>query len=209
MLEPGRLYVCDRGYYDRPLMSRIVGVGSSYVCRTRDDAVYEPVQERPLTPQDQEQGILSDQVVRMQGLDHPTRLIRIEADVHTKRTRNGYRQSSGWLLVMCNDLEMEAWLIAVLYQYRWSIETFFAFFKQTLGCRHLLNQRRQGVQIQVYCAVIVCMLLNLWTGIRPAKAVMEVITWYLLGFADEQDVLRQVEKTRLEQEKARLKKLAQ
>lgn len=170
--------------------------------------MYEPVEERPLTQEDQDQGILSDQIVRMPGLEHPTRLIRIKAEVHPKRTRNGYRPSSGWLLVMCNELTLEAWLIAVLYQYRWSIETFFAFFKQTLGCRHLLSHRRRGVEIQVYCAVIVCMLLNLWTGIKPAKAVMERITWYLLGFADEQDVLDQVETTRVEQEKARLKKLA-
>jgi hypothetical protein len=56
--------------------------------------------------------------------------------------------------------------------------------------------------------MIACMLLNLQTGLKPAKAVMEILMWQMLGFADEQDVQKQIEKTRREQEKARLKKLA-
>jgi hypothetical protein len=62
--------------------------------------------------------------------------------------------------------------------------------------------------------MIACMLLNLYTGLKPTKAVMEILfvmeilLWQMLGFADEQDVQKQVEKTRREQEKARLKKRA-
>jgi hypothetical protein len=56
--------------------------------------------------------------------------------------------------------------------------------------------------------MIACMLLNLQTGLKPAKAVMEILMWQMLGFADEQDVQKQIEKTRREQEKARLKKSA-
>jgi hypothetical protein len=33
---------------------------------------------------------------------------------------------------------------------------FIRFFKQTLGCRHLLSTKQQGVEIQVYAAVIAC-----------------------------------------------------
>jgi hypothetical protein len=65
-----------------------------------------------------------------------------------------------------------------------------------LGCRHRIgsteltevSQRKDGVQIQIYCAMIACMLLNLYTGLKPTKAVMEILLWYMLGFADEQDV---------------------
>jgi hypothetical protein len=85
---------------------------------------------------------------------------------------------------------------------------FFKFLKQLLGCRHLISQRKNGVEIQIYCAMIACMLLNLSTGLKPAKAVMEILMWQMLGFADQQDVQKQIEKTRREQEKARLKKSA-
>ena len=74
--------------------------------------------------------------------------------------------------------------------------------------RHLISQRKNGVQIQVYYAMIACMLLNLSTGLKPAKAVMEILLWHALGFADDQDVINQIEKTRREQERARAKKLS-
>ena len=209
MLEPHRLYVCDRGYYDKSLANQMVGVGSSYVLRLKDNASYQVITSHPVTPEARAAGILSDQTVKLEGLDHPARLVCTAAEVHLKRTRRGIVDSTGQLMLLCDDLTLDAEQISLLYRYRWTIETFFAFLKQMLGCRHLLNQRKGGVQIQIYCAMIACMLLNLSTGIKPAKAVMEVIMWHLMGFADEQDVIDRIEKTRLEQEKRRLKNLAQ
>lgn len=205
LLEPGRLYVADRGYFDKLLMNRIVQAHSLYVFRAIDDLRYEVVEERKPSAQAIKEGVIRDAVVRLEGLDHPTRLVVVKAPVHAKRTRKGYVPSSGRMMFLCPDLELPAELISILYRYRWTIETFFKFMKQLLGCRHLLSQRKTGVEIQVYCAVIVCMLLNLSTGLKPARAVMERITWYLLGFADAQDVQRQIARTRQEQE-ARAKK---
>jgi hypothetical protein len=46
VLEADRLYVTDRGYAKFQLFNRIVAVGSSYVCRLRDNSVWETVKER-------------------------------------------------------------------------------------------------------------------------------------------------------------------
>lgn len=208
VLEKDHLYVVDRGYFDRKLLERVVAIDSSYVFRVQENIQYEVIEHRPLSAAAIADGVLSDQVVRLAGMAHPTRLVIVKADVHSKRTRNGYIDSSGQMLLLCNDLSLEPELVSLLYRYRWTIETFFKFFKQLLGCRHLISQRKNGVQIQIYCAMIACMLLNLQTGLKPAKAVMEILMWQMLGFADEQDVQKQIEKTRREQEKARLKKLA-
>jgi len=51
--------------------------------------------------------------------------------------------------------------------------------------------------------MIACMLLNLQTGLKPTKAVMEILMWHMLGFADQKDVQERIEKTRQEQQKAR------
>jgi hypothetical protein len=205
LLEPGRLYVADRGYFDKPLMNRIVQTHSLYVFRAIDDLKYQLIEQRQLSAQAIKAGVIRDAVVRLEGLDHPTRLVVVKAEIHAKRTRKGYVPSSGQMMLLCPDLDLAPELISLLYRYRWTIETFFKFMKQLLGCRHLLSQRKTGVEIQVYCAVIVCMLLNLSTGLKPARAVMERIMWYLLGFADAQDVERQIARTRLEQQ-AREKK---
>ena len=66
---------------------------------------------------------------------------------------------------------------------------FFRFFKQVLGCRHLVSHKPEGIQIQIYCAVIACMLINLWTGKRPTRRTVEMLAWYFMGLASEQEVL--------------------
>lgn len=206
-VQSGHLYVADRGYFDKKLFERIVAAASSYVFRAHENLVYTTVQQRPLSAESVAAGVLSDQVVRVEGLKHPLRLVKVKADVHTKRTRGANVQSSGTMLIVSDDLVMAPELISLLYSYRWTIETFFRFFKQLLGCRHLISQRKQGVQIQIYAAMIACMLLNLCTGIKPAKAVMEMLLWHQLGFANENDVRQQIEKSRREQQKAHAKKL--
>ncbi len=206
VLQPNHFYVVDRGYFDKKLLDRIVATGSSYVFRVQDNVQYEVVKERPLGPDAIAAGVLKDQVVRLEGMSHLTRLVTVKADVHTKRTRKGYIQSTGQMLLLCDDLSLEPELISLLYRYRWTIEVFFKFLKQLLGCRHLINQRKNGVQIQIYCAMIACMLLNLQTGLKPTKAMLEILMWHMLGFADEQEVLNWIEKTRKEQERANAKK---
>ena len=203
------LYVVDRGFFDRKLLERIAAVDSSYVFRMQENIQYQILEERPLGKAASAQGVLSDALVRLEGLSHPARLVIVRTDIHPKGTRKGYVDSSGRMLLLCNDLSLEPRLISLLYRYRWTIEVFFKFLKQLLGCRHLISQRKTGVQIQIYCAMIACMLLNLRTGLKPSKAVMEMLMWHMLGFADDSDVQKQIEKTRGEQEKAAAKKQAQ
>jgi hypothetical protein len=71
---------------------------------------------------------------------------------------------------------------------------FFRFLKQTLGCRHLLSTRREGVETQVYAAVICCLLLNQLTGRKPAKWMVTLMALYLQGLAADADVLRELNK---------------
>jgi len=62
--------------------------------------------------------------------------------------------------------------------------------KQLLGLRHLLSQREEGIDVQVYCTLIVCVLIHLIDGRkRPNKAMRNMVGCYLLGLADEQDVI--------------------
>jgi hypothetical protein len=40
----------------------------------------------------------------------------------------------------------------------------------------------------MYCAVIACMLINLWTGKRPGKHMVNMLAWYFTGVASEAEV---------------------
>jgi hypothetical protein len=197
----------DRGYAKFTLFNDISRVGSSYVCRVRDNSVLEVEQDRPLNPRDIEAGVLSDRIVKM-GIashpsnrpDHPIRLVCVKITPHRKRGKatggtSGPPSADGLLRIATNLLDAPAHVIAFLYEYRWTLEVFIRFLKQILGCRHLLSTKREGIEIQIYAAVICCMLINITTGKKPNKWMVTLMSLYLAGWASDADVLRALNKS--------------
>lgn len=81
-----------------------------------------------------------------------------------------------------------------IYRKRWGVETFFRFFKHVLGCRHLLSHSPNGIEIQTYTAIIACLLIALWTGMKPTLRTYEMICFYFSGLADEEELLAHIRK---------------
>ena len=200
-LQADRCYVMDRGYAQFSLFNAIAAIGSSYVCRVRDNSVYEVVEQRPLSAEAVAAGVTFDAVVRM-GQDrrapdrpeHLMRLIFIATAPHEKRGKAAGPRGDGVLRLATNLLDVPAEVIGFIYQQRWTIEIFFRFLKHVLGCRHLLSTNPAGVEIQAYCAIIACLLIALWTGKQPTKRTYEMICFYFIGLADEEELLAHLEK---------------
>jgi len=203
-LQPGRCYVMDRGYFDYRLLEGIVAAGSDYVCRVKKSIAYQPLRQRRFGRRELSAeaiaaaGVVRDMIVRAgsgprKRLNHPLRLIRLIVEVQPRGARGEGRPNKPpqrqVLLIATNLLDVPPELIALVYRYRWTIELFFRFFKQVLGCRHLISDDPRGIRIQCYCAVIACMLLQLWTGKKPDKDMHRMIGFYLCGWATEQEVL--------------------
>lgn len=216
-IESDRLYVMDRGYAKFALFNKIVKADSSYVCRLRDNSAYEVVESRELTDADRAAGILSDQIVLIgqngkanARPDHraPTagwsRLVCVKCSQHTSRGKykggSSGVDSDGVLRIATNLLDVPAEIISLLYAERWAIEIFFRFFKHLLGCRHLLSHKQNGIEIQTYCAIIACLLISLWTGRKPTKRTYEMICFYFLGVASEEELLAHITKLKRQDE---------
>lgn len=199
-LKRDHCYVIDRWFSQFTLFNEINAIASSYVCRAKENSVFDEVlEERLLSDADLSAGVVRDALVRMGDSnkpatrpDHAMRVVIIEAEPHAKRGgRRGKTAgpgNKGTIVLLSNLLNVPAEIIALVYRYRWTIEIFFRFFKQTLGCRHLLSQRHAGVEIQMYCAVIACMLINLWTGKKPGKHMINMLAWYFMGVATAAEV---------------------
>jgi hypothetical protein len=210
-LGPDRCYVLDRWYAEFRLWNAIVAAGSSYVCRIRDNSNLSAVQEeRPVSAAAQQAGVLRDVVVTLGAShkpaarpDHAVRVVLVQSTPHKKTGgRKGGTagpSSDGILRIATNLVGVPAEVIAAIYKHRWLIELFFRFFKHLLGCRHLFSQQPAGIQIQAYCAIIACLLLNLWTGGRPTLRTYEMLCLYFQGWADLGELTAHLEKLRQEQ----------
>ena len=55
----------DRGYAKFTLWNDIHAANSSYVCRVRDNSVYEVIEEKQPTEADRKAGVISDQIVKI------------------------------------------------------------------------------------------------------------------------------------------------
>lgn len=193
-VEAGRCYLMDRGYAKYVLWNAIAVAGSQYVCRLGDTIPYEVISERELTDADRSAHIVSDQIVRFGTAnsrttppDHTTRLVIVQVQPHdSRRSKNGVSgpSSDGYLRIVTNNLDVPAEIIAALYELRWTIELYFRILKQLLGCRHLLSTKENGVTIQIYMAIIACIMILAMTGKLPTKRTYEMICFYLLGLAE-------------------------
>jgi len=194
MLEAGRLYVIDRGYAEYQLFQEIIDVKSSFVGRIRNDANWTTVKERPVSPEAKAANVLSDREVWLGGkksrkaLKQTLRIVKVDTG---KIDKKGNPEV---LLLATDRMDLDAELIALAYRYRWSVELFFRWFKCILGCQHLLSHSENGVEIQVYVAIIASLLVSLWTGKKPTKRTYEMLCFFFCGMADEDELLAHLNK---------------
>ena len=206
-LEKDRLYVMDRGYQKWSLWNAIVRQGSSYICRARDNSTPETLRDRELTEDDRNAGVRVDREVvlgaagsnkKTVATNHPVRYLEIEVPPHV-RTGKGGSGSDGRLRLVTNVMDVPAELIAEAYRLRWLIELFFRMIKQLLGCRHLLSTKPGGVEIQMYLAIIACLLILIYTGGQPTKRTYEMICFYLLGWASLEELHAHIKNLKVKQ----------
>jgi Transposase DDE domain len=186
-LQPGRLYVLDRGYASYELFAQIVQAKSSLVGRVKDSTVFVPLEERPLDGAARKAGVIRDVVISRLGTSHhknhlrrPMRLVIVRV------TNRDGKITELWLLT--DRLDLPADLVALAYRYRWTVELFFRWMKSVLGARHLISKKQNGVTLQMYAAMIVSLLIILYTGAKPTVRTFETLQFYLLGWVTDQEL---------------------
>jgi hypothetical protein len=184
ILQPGRLYVCDRGYASFDLFRRILDSGSSLIVRVKDDIAVHEQEERPISVAAAKAGVVRDVILKRLGTAHhkdvvgrPMRLVIVRVVERTGKI------TELWLIT--DRLDLDAELVALAYRYRWSIELFFRWLKCLLGARHLVSHNETGVTLQLYAALIVSLLIAIRTDAKPNKRTFETVQFYLLGWVSE------------------------
>lgn len=186
-LKAGSLYIMDRGYVDYRLYQAIDDSDAYFAARIKDSNSYEVIEENIVSSQDAAAGVLSDQWVRMGSAftkGHLTASVR--------RVKI-YDKEKDTCVILLTNTDISGELLSVLYRHRWQVELFFRWFKCILGCTHWLSRSRSGLTLQVYIAILACLLIRLWTGRKPTKRTFEMICLYFQGWARESELTRHIE----------------
>ena len=180
--ERGAAYVGDRYYgQDYQLLDELTAHDGHSVLRLRDDAMVRVEEELPLTAEDRAAAVVRQAWAHLGCLTHHRRA----------RVRVVWLQTPTVALRLVTNQtpqQLSAALVALLYRYRWTVELFFRWLKCILGNRHWLAESSRGVALQLYLALIAALLLQLYTGQRPNKRMMELLQLYLLGWASTADI---------------------
>ena len=152
-LEPGALYVMDRGYLDFARLYRFTHHLCSFVTRTKRNFDYSRLST---TPVDKNTGLRCDQTIRLNGYytsqDYPAVLRRIsyvDPDTHKR------------LVFLTNNFVLPALTIARVYKCRWQIELFFKWIKQNLRIKTFFGTSINAVKTQIWIAISVYVLVAL------------------------------------------------
>lgn len=152
-IEPGAIYVMDRGYLDFARLFRLHSAGAHFLMRAKKNLrvsrrYSHPVADRSTTLCDQTV-VLSREVARA---DYPQALRRL-------RLRDPERGTS--IVLLTNQFHLPAADIGTLYRHRWQIEIFFKWIKQHLRIKAFYGTSPNAVKTQVWIAITVYALVAL------------------------------------------------
>jgi hypothetical protein len=151
ILEPGAIYIMDRGYLDFARLYTFTQNLSTFVTRAKGNFDYRRLYYRKV---DKTTGLRCDQTIRLNGFytsqDYPAVLRRIGFfDTETNQK----------FVFLTNNFVLPALTIAGLYKCRWRIEIFFKWIKQYLRIKTFFGTTENAVKTQIWIAISVYVLV--------------------------------------------------
>jgi putative transposase len=165
-LEPGAIYVFDKGYCDYSWWWHIHCSKARFVTRFKRNAKLQLLEDRRIA-QDARGIILKDQLVCLAN-KHPGAGRKIPYQLPLRRIEV-LRENKPPLVLATNDLKSSAKRIAERYRARWQIELFFKWIKQHLRIKRFLGRSETAVRIQILTALIAYLLVALYAKQRRLK----------------------------------------
>jgi transposase len=151
ILEPGAIYIMDRGYLDFARLYTFTQNLSTFITRAKSNFDYRRLYYRKV---DKTTGLRCDQTIMLNGFyasqDYPAVLRRIGYfDIETNKK----------FVFLTNNFTLPALTISRLYKCRWQIEIFFKWIKQYLRIKTFFGTSENAVKTQIWIAISVYILV--------------------------------------------------
>jgi transposase len=188
-ITPGAIHVYDRGVFSFDLVTKQQACGAFFVHRLREPGARSPQfiarEERVLSAEDRAAGVVSDRVGRLAGSSH-----RTAPDIDLREIIITSPDEPGRLVRLLTNLwDQPAWVIALIYRYRWQVELFFRWLKVSTNFRHLISESRAGILMSFYVALIGVLLQCAHTGTKLNKYAYNLLGMVAAGQAELDDIL--------------------
>jgi len=151
MLEPGAIYVMDRGYLDFARLYVLHQAHAFFVTRAKSNTQLRRVYSALI---DRSTGIICDQTVALTGTTS-----RKDYPEHVRRIRYKDAKTGKTLVFLTNNFALPAATICALYKARWQVELFFKWIKQHLRIKKFYGTTANAVKSQIWIAVSVYVLV--------------------------------------------------
>jgi uncharacterized protein DUF4372/DDE family transposase len=151
VIEPGAIYIMDRGYVDFARLHRFTDSAAFFVTRTKKGIRFRRRLSRPV---DFMTGLVSDHTVGLATAaarrTYPSPLRRVRyIDPATKKR----------LTFLTNNFLLPALAITQLYKSRWAVELFFRWVKQHLRIKAFYGTSENAVKTQIWIALSIYVLV--------------------------------------------------
>ena len=151
LIEPGAIYVMDRGYMDFARLHKIQQSSAFFVTRAKKNFDFKRLYSHDVS---KDTGIQCDQTIVLMGFyskkDYPEKLRRIRLlDPETGKR----------LIFLTNNFKLPAKTITDLYRSRWQVELFFKWIKQHLRIKAFYGTSENAVKTQIWIAISVYVLV--------------------------------------------------
>ncbi len=204
MIEPGCIYVQDRGYVSFTYIDRLLAAPADFVLRLKSNINFTAAaaaagEERPLSDEDRAAGVISDRVGRLDGSTDspaPQALVREVILLDPNRPDHPVR-------LLTSLLDVEAHVVGTIYRQRWQIELFFRWLKVHAHFEHLISHSNNGVTLGFHVAVIAVLLMYLHTGRQPSKYAYNILCFAAAGYGTIEQLLPILARREREAELAR------
>ena len=171
-IEPGALYVMDRGYLDFARLFRMHSAGAHFLMRAKKNLRVSRRYSHAVTDRST---VLCDQTVvltrEVARSDYPQPLRRL-------RLRDADHSTS--IVLITNHFQLSAQTIGTLYRHRWQIEIFFKWIKQHLRIKAFYGTSPNAVKTQVWIALAVYALIALlkkrWNSTASLYELLQILS---------------------------------
>lgn len=150
-LQPGSIYVMDRGYIHFRRLWALTQGATFFVVRARANMQFR---RRYSHPVDKTTGLRSDQTIILNGQNSAT-----DYPAPARRVHFFDQQQQRDLVLLTNHFAIPALSVAGLYKGRWKVELFFKWIKQHLRIKAFYGTSANAVKTQIWIAVSVYLLL--------------------------------------------------